>query len=417
MESSTPQTRRFDLVLFGATGYTGRWALEHYLKTYQNQSINFAIAGRNEKKLKKVLEDMKELGLDPSGIPCLYADSFDQNSLEEVCRQTKVIVTTVGPYEKYGSLLVDCCVKEKTHYCDITGETHWVKQIIDKHHETCKKNNISIVPCCGFDCMPADLITYTGVQKLKKDFQEECVHSYGVVWKFKGSFSGGTAHTAVGMLDMSLSYPFNKLFGTLKCLIDGYALSAKNTFSSDFWLMCPRTHAFAHNSWLGFFPLSTGNRRIVLRSDSLLDYGPNFNYTEQVRVGRGIGGFFSALISLLGFLVVIFCMLLRPIRWYVLPYFLPKQGQGPSRKTCENGYCVFKAKVDGPKNSVKVTWSSNLDPGYAGTGLQILECGLCLAFAEKHVGGVITPAAAFADDIIKRLEKIKYLNLEVEKLE
>lgn len=413
MEGETPQSRLYDLVLFGVTGFTGRWALEHYLKTYQDKRVNFAVAGRNDKKLKRVLQDMKELGLDSSGIPCLYADSFDQKSLEEVCRQTKVIISTVGPFEKYGSLLVDCCVKEKTHYCDITGEIHWVKQLIDKHHDNCEKNNISIVPCCGFDCLPADIITYAGVKKLKDEFQEQCIHSYGVVWKMKGGASGGTAHTAIGMVDNSLLYPFNKLFGTLICMLDGYSLSSKNSFSSDFWLLCPRTFQFAHNSWLAFFPLSLGNRRIVLRSDDLLNYGPQFNYTEQVRVGRGVKGFFTALISVFMFFFVTMCIILRPIRWYVLPLFLPKQGDGPSREMCENGLCVFKAKVEGSKNSVKVTWTSNLDPGYAGTGLQLLESGLCLALAEKHIGGVITPAVAFGEDIVQRLEDCKYLDLEV----
>ena len=147
--------KEFDVIIWGASGFTGRLVAEYLFQNYNKDELNWAIAGRDIKKLNKVRDQYLD-----QNIPVIIADSFDEVSLLKMTERTKVICTTVGPYAKYGSQLVKSCVKSKTHYCDLAGEAQWIRKMIDIYHETATENQIKIVNSCGFDSVPSDLGVY-----------------------------------------------------------------------------------------------------------------------------------------------------------------------------------------------------------------------------------------------------------------
>ena len=150
---------RFDIVIWGASSFTGKLVTEYFFKNFASNKIKWAIAGRNKSKLENIRLEVAD-----EKIPILVADSFDEKSLSLIVKETRVICSTVGPYALYGSLLVELCVKHSTNYCDITGEAHWIRTLIDKFHEDAKSKKIKIVNSCGFDSIPSDIgvsVSYT----------------------------------------------------------------------------------------------------------------------------------------------------------------------------------------------------------------------------------------------------------------
>ena len=159
--------REFDIIIWGASGFTGRLVAEYLFQNYNKDELNWAIAGRDIKKLNKIRNQYLD-----QNIPIITADSFEEVSLVKMTERTKVICTTVGPYAKYGSKLVKSCVKSKTHYCDLAGEAQWIRKMIDTYHEAATDNQIKIVNSCGFDSVPSDLgVYYIHKNLLKKIFQ------------------------------------------------------------------------------------------------------------------------------------------------------------------------------------------------------------------------------------------------------
>ena len=175
--------REFDIIIWGASGFTGRLVAEYLFKNYDSKDLKWAIAGRNKEKLVTI----RDAFLD-TNVPIIIADSFDEMSLNKMAKRTKVICSTVGPYAKYGSLLVKSCVKSKTHYCDLAGEAQWIRKMIDLYHEEAKNNKVRIVNSCGFDSIPSDL----GVYFIYKDISEEDLTIKMRVTGAKGTYSGGT---------------------------------------------------------------------------------------------------------------------------------------------------------------------------------------------------------------------------------
>ena len=151
-------SRRFDVVIWGATGFTGRLVAEHLCERYGvGGDLRWAIAGRNEAKLEAVRDELKAIDAAASELPIVLGDSFDEASLRELAASTQVVCTTVGPYLRYGSKLVAACVAEGTDYCDLTGESPWIRQMIDRHHDAAQEAGCRIVHCCGFDSIPSDI--------------------------------------------------------------------------------------------------------------------------------------------------------------------------------------------------------------------------------------------------------------------
>ena len=180
--------RTFDIIIWGASGFTGRLVCEYLNKKYGTDGdLKWAAAGRNYAKLEKVMTEM-----DIENIPLVLADGHDSDSLKKMVSQTKVVCTTVGPYAKYGNELVAACIENGTDYCDLTGEVQWMRRMIDKHHEVAKAKGVRIVHTCGFDSFPSDIGVYFLQKKAKETLGEICQQIHCRVKAIKGGASGGT---------------------------------------------------------------------------------------------------------------------------------------------------------------------------------------------------------------------------------
>ena len=206
--------REFDVIIWGATGFTGRLVAEYYLKQYGlGGDLKWAMAGRSQTKLEQVRSSLGN-----NDIPLLLADSHDPESLSALVKRSKVICTTVGPYAKYGNELVAACVENGTDYCDLAGETQWIRRMIDQHYAAAQKSGSRIVHCCGFDSIPSDMGTYFLQKEAKNQFGEYCQQVKMRLKSIKGGFSGGTFASMNNVMDEASKDPsvaktiFNPLF-------------------------------------------------------------------------------------------------------------------------------------------------------------------------------------------------------------
>ena len=198
MSHVTRQNKKFDLIIWGSTGYTGKLVCDYISKNYKRTNLKWALGGRNELKIKSLISS-----LNLKNIPYLIADSSNKNSLLKMTKTTKTICSAVGPYAKYGSLLVEACIESKTNYCDITGETHWIREIIDKYHTKAIKNKVKIVNACGFDSIPSDLGVFFAQNKIKEVTGKYASKICMRVISMKGGVSGGTIYSFLNILEES----------------------------------------------------------------------------------------------------------------------------------------------------------------------------------------------------------------------
>ena len=268
-----------DIIVYGATGFTGKLCVE-YLAS-EERSTKWAIAGRNQEKLKKVADDLCP------DIEILIADSEDEDALDQLTQRTKVVLSTAGPFHRYGSKLVASCVKNNTHYVDITGENFWVKGLIDKHHEEASRKGIRIIPSCGYDSIPSDLGSFYCVQSMNKPIKRiEAFHS------FKGEASGGTLETMFSLADLDLG----------KSIFDPFLLNPEGSVSDEQRkLSKDKTGVLEQdsiNGWSGPFIMAAANTRVVRRSVALHEqkeesYGPDFTYQEFTYHKKKMGAYMA----------------------------------------------------------------------------------------------------------------------------
>ena len=384
--------REFDIIIWGATGFTGRLVAEYLFQNYNNGELNWAIAGRNIKKLNKIRDQYLD-----QNIPIIVADSFDEISLVKMAERTKVICTTVGPYAKYGSLLVKSCVKSKTHYCDLAGEAQWIRKMIDIYHEAAIDCQIRIVNSCGFDSVPSDL----GVYYIYKNISKINLSIKMRVTGAKGTYSGGTYASMQNIIKEAY-----KDKEVRKSLTNPYGL---NPVGQQDGLDKRDLRSVKYDkrikSWISPFLMAGINTRIVRRSNALsnFSYGKEFTYDEAVMTGKGFKG------RLNGIFLSIPLMFLaaKPGSFFnkIFNIISPKPGQGPNKKERENGYFslrFFVFQKDGNKSIFKVT--GDKDPGYGSTSKMLAESAVCLAkdrLEENY--GVLTPSYAMGDNILDRL--------------
>ncbi|MFQ6678029.1 MAG: saccharopine dehydrogenase family protein [Fidelibacterota bacterium] len=392
--------RKFQIIVWGATGFTGQLVAE-YLQNHYGDKIRWAIAGRNREKLQSVKENLR---LNES-VECLIGDSLNEESLKTISSKTGVIISTVGPYMIYGKSLVSACVETKTDYCDLTGEIPFVKNSIDLFYEKAKKNKVKIVHSCGYDAIPSDigcwLLEDTAIHLYKEPMQNVKLFVLGT----KGKFSGGTIASMVNLLKES-----DKEIRRIQ--LDPYVLCEKvnermpHQRIQNFTWYDPRVESFTAP-----FVMSAFNTRVVFRTNDLLDYryGRNFMYDEGMVVGKGMKGKILGSMVTFGLGMFIKLMSIGVTRFILMNTLLPKPGEGPTREERENGY--FKMKLiseDEEKNRrIAVTISDSNDPGYGSTAKMLAESALCLALDKKVLPphfGVITPAVAFGKEIIDRLK-------------
>ena len=382
-----------DIIIYGATGFTGKLCVKYFQSL--NTNVKWAIAGRNSDKLNAVARSHS------AEVEILIADSEDENALDILTARAKVILSTAGPFHKYGSKLVKSCIKNSSHYVDITGENFWVKELITKHHEEASSKGIRIIPSCGFDSIPSDLGTFYSARSLNKPIKRiESFHSY------EGGASGGTLETMFSMSELDLGDDLTDPF--LLNPEDSYSQEQKQ-LSSDRVGLAKKSEI---NAWSGPFIMATANTRVVRRTEALLalrqeSYGTDFTYQEHAFHKSWFSAFNS--LALTGISVLV---LLSPLKKLVKP-FLPKPGEGPSEAVQENGWfdCKFIVETEDGIKSV-FNMSGKGDPGYKVTSKLVSECALCLLEDEGSLpggpeyGGVLTSASGLGQPLISRLQKV-----------
>ena len=382
--------KNLDIVVYGATGFTGKLCAKYLSEN--SVDLNWAIAGRNKEKLEEL---KKELSLD---VDIFIAESNDEKALDNITKNTKVVLSTAGPFHRYSSNLVKSCVKNSSDYVDITGEFFWIREMIDLHHEEASSKGVRIIPACGYDSIPSDLGTFFSSTKIKEPIKRiESFHAG------QGGVSGGTTETGFSMGDLKLGKKMN----------DPFVLNPEKSVSNEQKLLSSDSVGIKKNnlieSWTGPFIMAVSNTRVVRRSAALLElnqegYGVNFTYQEHAFYKK----FRTAL--LVTFVTLLFGLILStPIRKLVRP-LLPKPGEGPSEETMENGFfdSFFTAELDnGEKKLFRVHGKG--DPGYKVTSKFVCESALTLDKDREKLpggneyGGVLTPASGLGQPLIDRL--------------
>ncbi|XRQ13363.1 saccharopine dehydrogenase family protein [Actinomadura welshii] len=381
--------RRYDLVLFGATGFTGALTAE-YLAEHAGAGTRWALAGRNRAKLEAVRDRLAALNPACADLPLLHADTGDAASIEAVAGSARVVITTVGPYVKYGEPLVAACARAGTDYVDLTGEPTFVDRMYVKYHREAERSGARIAHACGFDSIPHDLGAYFTVKQLPEGVP---LHVEGFL-RARADASGGTLHSAIGM--------FADPAGMVRAERERRALEERPAGRRVRLSRRPVPKARIGDGWT--LPLPTIDPQIVARSAAALDrYGPDFSYGHYVAVRRlaaaaGMAAGAGALVALAA---------LPPTRDLLLRLRAP--GEGPSEEErARNWFSVTfvgEGVVKGERRRV-VTEVAGGDPGYGETAKMLAESALCLAHDDlPETAGQVTTAAAMGDALVARLDR------------
>ena len=393
--------RLYDLVIYGATSFTGKLACKYMAAKGVDffEKFTWAIAGRSQEKLQQLKSSLSETNSFVESLPVLIADCEDAPKIDEITSNSKVVISFAGPYSKYGSKLVESCVKNGTHYADLTGELFWVAEMIKQHDEQAKANKVTLVPVCGFDSVPSDWGTYAIAKLFKEQLNEETKHVRGIFWNGKGGFSGGTV--ASGMEMMS---PQN-IGKSIALLKDPQSLVPEDFKTG---LDKPDVRSLYWDKelkqYIGPFAMAPGNSRVVRRTNAFNRYGAKFTYDEMAKFNSYLSGqaitwgtYFAE-----GFLA---SQWLRPVANRVVP----KPGQGPNEKQLESGFAVLKFFGESAETARKAecTLTINGDPGYKMTARMIVEAGIDLVKESGDKGnfGFLTPASALSDNYYQELIK------------
>ncbi|WP_262695159.1 saccharopine dehydrogenase family protein [Kordiimonas aquimaris] len=387
-------SREFDIIVYGATGFTGRLVAEYLALQYGvGKSVKWAMAGRSAEKLSAV---RNEIGA-PDDTSFVVADASDPASIRAMANRTKVVLTTVGPYQLYGSDLVAACVEAGTDYVDLCGEPPWMRQMIDKYEAAAKNSGARIVFSCGFDSIPFDL----GVQYLqdaaKGKFGHVMPRVRGRVRKMKGTFSGGTAASLQATMAAAAKDP-----SILQLLRDPFSLAPGYEGPEQ-----PRgtkpLFDDVIDSWVAPFIMAPINTRNIHRSNLLSgnEYGKDFIYDEMLVTGPGDKGEAaaravaesSAMTSDDG----------------------PKPGEGPSKEERETGfYDVLFVATNEQGERIEAVVTGDKDPGYGSTSKMIAESAICLVQDDiPMTGGIWTPASIMGRPLTKRLISNAGLTFEI----
>jgi short subunit dehydrogenase-like uncharacterized protein len=407
------QHPRFDLVVFGATSFVGQ-ILCHYLAEQfgHEGALRWAAAGRSQDKLEALRSG---LGRGARGLPLLLADAGDPASLETMCAQARVVVSTVGPYALHGEPLVQACARAGTDYCDLTGEVQWIRRMIDRYEGTARESGARIVHCCGFDSIPSDLGVYFLQRESMRRLGQPCTRVKMRVRAMRGGFSGGTAASLMNAIKEAAADPALR-----KELANPYSLCPKgerrgprqpNVKGAEF------DEAFA--AWIAPFVMSAINTRIVHRSNALLEhaYGREFTYDEAVLTGKGMKGRFNATSMATGLGAFVVAGALPPTRWLLERFVLPSPGEGPGPEAQAKGFFDLRFHgTAGDGRSLRARVTGDRDPGYGSTAKMLGQAAACLAQdvgkADKP-GGFWTPATIFGDRLVDRLQSDAGLAFEL----
>ncbi|WP_433936946.1 trans-acting enoyl reductase family protein [Sorangium cellulosum] len=383
--------RTYDVIVFGATGFTGRLVAEYLATKGKDTSageaaarpVRWAIAGRNAGRLAEVKAAMEAIDPACSALGVIEATSEDAASLERMASQARVVLTTVGPYSTRGEPLVEACIRAGTDYADLTGEPEFVDRLLDRHHDAARARGVRIVNCCGFDSIPHDLGVLFTVTKLPAG---EPIVVEGVV-RAHGSFSGGTWQSLIEIVAQARRR--KREAGKEQEHGPRKARGVKARIRYEKGL----------RAWV--CPMPSIDPQVVLRSARELDvYGPDFQYGHYMQVKSGL----QLVIGIAGFGAVAALAKVGPTRELLRKVRSP--GEGPSAE--ERARSWFQVTFEGKSASRRVvTRVSGGDPGYSETAKMVAESALCMAFDRERLparAGVLTPAVAMGERLIERLQ-------------
>ncbi|MEV6347717.1 saccharopine dehydrogenase NADP-binding domain-containing protein [Actinoplanes sp. NPDC051851] len=395
--------RDFDVVIFGATGFVGVLVAGH-LAEHAPEGTRIALAGRSPAKLEAA---RASLGVD---WPVLVADAADVEALAALAARARVVVSTVGPYAKFGLPLVNACAAAGTDYVDLTGEVLFARDSIDANHELAKSTGARIVHSCGFDSIPSDLGVHVLHQLAERDGAGELTDTTLVVTKMRGGFSGGTIDSMRNQVDVMKRDPkLRRVAGS------PYSLSPDRKAEPDFGRQNDMETFPAEQvdprlrGHLAPFVMASYNTRVVRRSNALRDwaYGKRFRYREAMSVGTSPLSPVIATLTKAGMMGVFLGLAVPPVR-FVLDRVLPAPGTGPDEQSRRNGHFtmdIFTTTTSGARYTARVRAKG--DPGYAATAVMLGESALALALDREalpeHGGGVLTPATGIGDALVTRL--------------
>lgn len=386
-------SKPFDIILIGATGFTGKRAA-NYLFDHAPENFKWGIAARNPEKIS-IVADKFSISTDR----CFIVDTTDKGQVESVVGQAKVVITTVGPFSLYGEEVIAACAKLGTHYLDITGEVGFIKNMTLKYGEMAEKSGAKLIPFSGFDSVPADL----AVLLLSRSFNRPKKLSVKSYYSISGGFNGGTIAT---MLNKFETGEFREM-NDPRLLLD----------QSDQKIHPPEKGKFFGfdkniNRWSVPFIMGAINSKVVYKSASMMrtkgePYADSISYSEHSSLGKWYNPIPFLFISLM----VISLSLLGPKKWFrtFLKKIMPAPGKGPSEERIQNGF--FRMKVianDSEGNEQVLRMSYPGDPGNKSTVFFLCESALLLAESEENSSeknGFLTPATAFGMKLALRLQK------------
>ncbi len=399
------QEREHDIVLWGATGFTGQLVAEELLRLDGVDTVvRVALAGRDRSKLEAVRDG---LGAASAQVTLLLGDSFDRPSLDAIARSARVVCSTVGPYSLYGWELVAACAENGTDYCDLTGEVPFIREVADTWHDRARETGARLVHCCGFDSIPSDLGTLllqtTAIERFGSPLDEVRM----VMGPSRGGFSGGTVASLLHVLDEAREDP-----AVRRVLGHPYALNPPQERSGpDGSDQAGVRFDRLANQWTAPFLMAAINTRVVRRSNALLGfpYGRGFRYSEVTGCGRGPTGLARATAVAGGLAGFVTALNVRPARALLERVVLPSPGEGPDRAKREAGY--FRMRLigrgtdgDGEPVTLSARVTADRDPGYGATARMLASSAVVLACEERYSrGGVVTPAVALGMPLIERL--------------
>ena len=386
------EIKKYDFIVFGATGFTGKLVVEYLVERYLgNPEIKWALAGRNLEKLKSVAKSKNV----PDDICLFTADSNDKTSVENLVSKTRCILTVVGPYQLYGNNIIESCAKSGTDYVDLCGEPGWMHEKINELSDISKESGSRIVFSCGFDSIPFDLGVLFLQNEIIKRFNKPASNVRGRVRAMNGEFSGGTAASLGATMSALKEKP--ELFAVLA---NPFALS-NGFIGPDQPADNKPVYDEKLDSWVAPFFMAPINTKNIHRSNVLMDhiYGENFCYNEMWIQGTGDEGKAAA----------DFISKSNPLS------NAPKPGEGPSRESRENGNydLLFCGDID--DKSIHVSVTGDMDPGYGSTSKMITESAVCLVKeCDDLKGGIYTSASSMGTKLIKRLEDNAGLTFKLE---
>ena len=381
--------KKYEIIVYGATGFTGQICCKYLRDNYSD--LAWAMAGRNQDKLEQLKSNFN--------LDCdvIVADGADLQALRSLASQAKVVLSTAGPFARYGSLLVQACVEEGAHYTDITGENHWVRGLIDKHHAEAASKGIRIIPSCGYDSIPSDLGAFYTISQFNKP-----VSRVDVYHEAQGGASGGTTETIFTMDGLS------------KEMRDPFVLNPEETVSEEQRKKSKDGFIIEEvdgiEGWAGIGMMAVANTRVVRRSAALMEqnqksYGSSFTFGEHGLFSSKRMARLASYGSILAFIVIG-----TPLKRLVRPFLL-KPGEGPSQETQDKGWfrATFVALSEDNERKICSMYGSG-DPGYKSTAKLVCESALALARSSElpggnEYGGVLTSAVGLGNVLIERLKK------------